>query len=258
MSVLQITELQAITFLLILARMSSFLVSWPLLGGVNVPAPIKVLLSLLLSLVFFPVLKESMAIEIVSLPHLIFCVFKEVLVGLSLAFVAYLFFYAVQVGSELVAISMGLTSAQVFNPTMSVSMTPVDYFYSIFAGLFFLLLNGHHIFLTGLLHSYDVIPAGRVDLSLDSYSQIALMGREVLIIGFQLSAPVLVSILLINISMAIIGRAVPQMNVLLTSMSLNVLVGVFILALSVPLFWSEFNQSSHFFMETFMGFLKTI
>lgn len=258
MNVLQITEVQAFTFLLILARMSSFLVAWPLLGGVNVPAPVKVLLSLLLSLVFFPVLKSSMTIEVLGIAHMIVCVFKEVIVGLSLAFVSYLFFYAVQVGSELIAISMGITSAQMFNPTMAVSMTPIDHFYSIFAGLFFLLLNGHHIFLTGLLHSYDVMPAGRTGFGVESFSQIALVGKEVLIIGFQLSAPVLVSILLINISMAIIGRAVPQMNVLLTSMSVNVLVGIIILVLSVPLFWKEFNDSSQFFMETFMGFLKTI
>lgn len=258
MNVLQITEIQAFSFLLILARMSAFLVAWPLLGGINVPAPVKVLLALLLSLVFFPLLKDSMNLQVIGIAHLVGCVMKEVFVGLCLAFVSYLFFYAIQVGSELVATSMGVNAAQIYNPTMSVSMTPVDQFYSIMASLFFLLMNGHHIFLTGLLHSYDIIPATRWGLSLDSFSQIALIGKEVLIIGFQLSAPVLVSILLINISMAIIGRAVPQMNVLLTSMSVNVLVGIFILIFAIPLIWSEFHQSSEFFMEAFMGFLKTV
>lgn len=258
MSIFQITEIQAISFLLVFARMSSFLVSWPLLGGLNVPAPVKILLSLLLSFIFFPILKNTMAISVQGLPHLAFLVGKEVLIGLILGFTSYLFFYAVQMGSELIGISMGVSSAQMFNPTMAVSMTPVDHFCSIFAGLFFLLINGHHIFLTGLLQSYDIFPAHRTGLGVDSLVQIALTGKQIFIIGFQLSAPVLVSILLINISMAIVGRAVPQMNVLITSMSVNVLVGVVLLALSVPLLWSGFSESAEFFMSAFLRLIKTI
>lgn len=255
---LHLFEIEAFAFILIFARMSSFLVTWPVFGGLNVPALLKILFSLLLSLTLFPLLKGDFKHVFTSYSQLLFYVGKEVFIGLMLAQISYMFFYMVQMTADLVSTSIGISSAQLFNPTFQSSATPVDNLYYALAVLFFLLINGHHMFLTGLVQSYDVAPIYIWSLDGVSFAQISLIAKDVIILGLQLSAPVLVSILLINISLAVIGRAVPQMNVLVTSMPINSLAGLVVLIVSMPFLIDQFGTSLNLFVGQFFDFLKTI
>ncbi len=258
MNILNIFEIEAFAFLLILARMSAFLVTWPVFGGLNVPGIVKILFSLLLSLVLFPVLKSDFKHVFTSYSQLIFYVGKEVFIGLALAQISYMFFYMIQMTADLVSTSLGISSAQLFNPTFQSSATPIDNLYYALAVLFFLLVNGHHMFLTGLVQSYDVAPIYSWSLDGNSLAQISLIARDVIILGLQLSAPVLVSILLINISLAIVGRAVPQINVLVTSMPINTLAGLVVLIVSMPFIVNQFGTSLEIFVGQFFDFIKAI
>lgn len=258
MNVLNLFEIEAFAFLLVFARMSAFLVTWPVLGGMNVPAILKILLSLLLTIVLFPILKADFKHVFTSYSQVIFYVGKEVFIGLALAQISYMFFYMIQMMADLVSTSLGISSAQLFNPTFQTSATPIDTLYYALAVLFFLIVNGHHMFLTGLVQSYDIAPIYRWSLDGNSFGQISLIAKDVIILGLQLAAPVLVSILLINISLAIVGRAVPQINVLVTSMPINTLAGLVVLIVSMPFVMDQMEASLGIFVEQFFMFLKTI
>lgn len=238
--------------------MSAFLVTWPVFGSFNVPGIVKILFSLLLSLVLFPLLKADFKHVFTSYSQLIFYVGKEVFIGLALAQISYMFFYMIQMTADIVSTSLGISSAQLFNPTFQTSATPIDTLYYALAVLFFLLVNGHHMFLTGLVQSYDVAPIYSWSLDGNSFAQISLIARDVIILGLQLSAPVLVSILLINISLAIVGRAVPQINVLVTSMPINTLAGLVVLIVSMPFIINQFGTSLEIFVGQFFDFIKAI
>lgn len=238
--------------------MSSFLATWPVLGGLNVPAIVKVLFSLLLSLTLFPLLKNGVDATIISWQQLIFYVMKEALVGLILSYTSYFFFWSIQIASEIISTSLGISAAQLFNPTIGAQVTPIDNFFYAMAVLFFLLVNGHHIFLTGLVQSYDIIPVYKWSLTAGSFTEIALIAKDIVGLGLQLAAPVLVSILLINISLAIVGRAVPQINVLVTSMPVNILLGLGVLLISMPFVFSQFGDGMEGLVEHFFRILKSI
>lgn len=258
MSLYNLFEVEVFSFLLVLARMSAFLVAWPVLGSMSVPAPVKVLLSLLMAVIIYPIVKSDMLVPLVSLQQLIFYVAKEVLIGLALAFVSHLFFFGLQVGSEVISVSMGLSSAQMFNPTIGAQSTPIDTFCYVIGALVFLMINGHHMFLTGLVQSYDIVPALKWGIDLSNFSQIALFGQTVVEFGLKISAPILVSILLINISLAIVSRAVPQINVLVTSMPVNALVGLVIMILMVPLLVNILGLSVEEYVGIFFNTMKAM
>jgi flagellar biosynthetic protein FliR len=114
------------------------------------------------------------------------------------------------------------------------------------------------MFLTGLVQSYDVAPIYSWTLDGNSLAQISLIGKDVIVLGFQLASPVLVSILLINISLAIVGRAVPQINVLVTSMPINALAGIAVLIVSMPFLVDQLGVSLGIFVDQFFSFLKTV
>lgn len=258
MTIYNLFELEVFAFLLVLARMSAFIVAWPVFGSMNVPPQVKVLFSILMSIMIYPIVKESMLVPLVSLQQLIFYVMKEVLVGLSLAFVSHLFFFGLQVGSEVISSSLGLSSAQMFNPTIGVQQTPIDTFCFVIGALVFLLINGHHMFLTGLVQSYDIVPATEWGLNIQNFSQIALYGQTVIEFGLKISAPILVSILLINISLAIVSRAVPQINVLVTSMPVNALVGLVIMVVMIPMLINVLGISVEEYVGIFFNTMKAM
>jgi len=51
----------------------------------------------------------------------------------------------------------------------------------------------------------------------------------------------LVTIFLVNLAMGILGRAVPQINVLVTSMPVTIMIGMTVVFLGLPLMVMEMN-----------------
>lgn len=258
MSLFNLFEIEVFSFLLVLARLSAFIVTWPVLGSMSVPAPVKILFSLLMAVVVYPLVKGDVLVPVISMQQVIFYVAKEVMVGLCLAFVSHFFFFGLQIGSEIISTSLGLSSAQMFNPTIGAQSTPIDTFCYVIGALVFLMINGHHMFLTGLVQSYDIVPAVEWGLDLASFSQIALFGQTVVEFGLKISAPILVSILLINIALAIVSRAVPQINVLVTSMPVNALVGLVIMILMMPLLVNVLGFSVEEYVGIFFNTMKAM
>jgi flagellar biosynthetic protein FliR len=89
--------------------------------------------------------------------------------------------------------------------------------------------------LTALYKSYDFAPLSTVWFSPQAFGSMGQIVQEITLMGVKLAAPVLVAILLVNLTMAVLGRAVPQMNVLITSMPVNILVGVLLIFVTIPL-----------------------
>ena len=131
--------------------------------------------------------------------------------------------------------AMGLSSAQFFNPTLGGQTTAVEQLYVTLASLFSLGVNGHHLLISGLTNSYDWVPAAQLTLNTSQFTGVGHMVQEVVEMGLKFSAPVVISVLVINIVLGVIGRTVPQLNVLVTSFPINILVGFALLVFTLPL-----------------------
>jgi flagellar biosynthetic protein FliR len=207
-----------------------------------VPSPAKILFALTLSLMIFPVISYQGLDAAVLSEQIIWLTLKEIFVGLSLGFIARMFFFAVGMAGEVIAVSMGLASAQLFNPSLGGRSTPLEQTHLVLATLFFLAIQGHHLFLMGVVDSFRLFPLTAMGVDLSTFSQMGVLLQEVTEIAVRISAPVMISILFMNIAMAVIGRAVPQINVLITSLPVNILVGFAVLTMTVPLFVWELES----------------
>ena len=78
--------------------------------------------------------------------NLVTLVIREVFVGISLGVMSRAFFYAVSMVGDILSISMGLSAAQMYNPISGTHSQLLDQFYTWFAMMIFLALEGHHIF----------------------------------------------------------------------------------------------------------------
>lgn len=235
-----LTEAQILLFALILMRMTSFVMSSAVLGNPTVNSPVKILLSLVLSMVVFPLIPLStINVSIIS-TDIIGLVIREIIVGLALGFLTRLFFFIVSMTGDLISMSIGLSAAQLYNPMMGSQGGVIEQFYTGLATLIFFGINGHHMLISGIMQSYELVHITG-GLNVGPFAEMAVFGQTALEMAIKMSAPILGSILIVNLAMGILGRAVPQINVLVTSMPVTIMIGFIVMFVCLPLLVVEMN-----------------
>jgi len=77
-------------------------------------------------------------------------------------------------------------------------------------------------------------------------------------LGLQIAAPVVAAMLLVNVAMGIVSRAVPQMHVMLVAMPLTIAVGFIVLGISLPFIGSAMAQAYGGLDQTLAGVLGSL
>jgi flagellar biosynthesis protein FliR len=233
----QLNEMQILVFALILLRMSSFVVSGAIFSSQSIPAPLKILFALVFTLcVYGPISTNEVLVRLKeNESNLLLLAGREVFIGLVLGFVTRFFFFAISMAGEIVSISMGLGQAQIFNPMMGSMGNAMEQFYVVIGTLVFLSFNGHHIMLQGLVESFQTAPLGVFNFEFKTLAELVLKTQDYFILGIKIAAPILISMTVVQFGIALLSRVVPQINVLVTTASLTVLLGFVIMFVSLPL-----------------------
>jgi flagellar biosynthesis protein FliR len=228
-------EAEIIAAGLMLIRIATFMAIMPLFGTRVVPQPAKILLSMVMTLVLFPVLKNTMNVPAFWDESLILCVLREAFIGIFLGFLTRMIFMSVEVAGQLVGISMGFSTITLINPAFGDSAGVMEQFESILATLLFLAINGHHLFFEAIFQSFKLAPVGVLTMNPQALASLTVFAQEVFVIGVKLAGPMIAVILFLNVALGIVGRAVPQINVFVISFPVNILVGLFVFMVSIPL-----------------------
>jgi len=234
-----VNESAVVIFVMILLRVSSFLLSSSIFNSMQIPTPVKILFSLCLTLLIY----ESNKNIIIPVDGVVvFYAFKEVFIGLALGMLTRFFFHAIAMGSEMISMSLGLNAASAFNPISGISSNLIEQFQGLLAVLVFLSIQGHHLLIAGITQSFEFIPITTMSLKMSGLSEFVFWSKNLFEIAIKVSAPVVSSLFLVNLSMGILGRAVPQINVFVTSFQVTILVGFLVIFISMPLFLNEMVQ----------------
>lgn len=236
----QISEVSVIFFALLLLRMIAFVFSSSIFGHSGVPISLRILFSLTFTMILFSTVK-SPTLSSTYGEDLILLAGREMIIGLSLGYLTRLFFFAVSMTGDMVSMAMGLSNASLFNPMTNSQGNVIEQLHNVLGTLMLLALGGHHIFIEAISQSYDLVPVGSWSLKVAGLGEFARLAQEVLVITIKMCAPVIVAMLLTNVGMAILGRAIPQINILVTSAPIQVMIGLFILFICMPLWVLEIN-----------------
>ncbi len=256
----QLNEMQILAFALILLRMSAFTVSGAIFNSTSISAPLKILMSVVFTLaVFNPIATNEVLVRIKeSQADLLMLAGREVLIGISLGFVTRLFFFAIAMAGEIVSIAMGLGQAQMFNPMMGSMGNAMEQFYGVIGTLVFLAFNGHHFMIQGVVESFTSAPLAVASFHVATLAEMVYKVQEFFIIGIKIAAPLLISMTIVQFGIALLSRVVPQINVLVTTASLTVVLGFVIMFISLPLLVMQMNGMLMFSMDEFFKFIKAI
>lgn len=220
-------------FLLMLVRVGTMLMFLPGFNGRNVPTPVKVAFSVVLTLTLVPFAGGDAA-ALTETGRFVVAVAQEFLVGLLLGLGVALVFGAVETAASLINIQMGLNLSPAFNPSFNTQGAPLDTFYLLTASLIFFGVNAHHLLILALARSFDTLPLGTASLSPTGDNTIVALTQTMFVNALRIGLPVAGTLLIADIALGILSRMVPQMNVFFVGIPAKILVGFGLVLLTLP------------------------
>jgi flagellar biosynthetic protein FliR len=234
---------QLLAFMLVAARLSGLFLIAPVFSSNMIPGRIKIMALLVLAATMMPIVATDLNGQVPqTFIELMLLVGKEVLVGFALGFSVAIVFAAVQVGASLIDTSIGFSLANLIDPTSGSHTTVFGSFYSMVAMLALLALNGHHYMLAGFTKSFEVLSLTQSpDFERLSAGIVAISG-SLFAMAFQIAAPVLVTLLLVDVVLGIVARVVPQMNVFFVGIPFKIAAGMVAIIITLPAFVGFFEH----------------
>jgi flagellar biosynthesis protein FliR len=219
-------------FVLIFTRVTAILVQIPIFGGNMVNNWVRVGMGVSISLLIYPfeqLLAYSVELPIVAF---IYAILQELIIGVLAGFAASLLFNMIQVAATVMELSSGFSAGSIFNPTIGATGSAFNQFFVLFSMMYFLVINAHHTFLRGLWYSFVVLPVGS-PLELLSPDSLLTLSGKIIITGVQIALPVMGALLLTDLTMGLLARVSPQINVFFLGLPVKVWVGVVGLFLAI-------------------------
>jgi flagellar biosynthetic protein FliR len=223
-----ITPDQAITVALIFSRIIAFFMAFPLISSPIIPHNVKVLL--VVSFAYFTMLNFNIKLEIKEYDLLIFLtlILKEVFIGFSLGIIVNIFIGAFSYAAEIISYLMGLTVLNMFNPAFGQTSVLSGYFLFLFYLLFFI-SGAYQIFIGALFKSFEVIPLSSFNINNGVFEFIIKKSSDIFLLSFQMAFPFILVLLVFNIVLALINRLIPQINVFMVGLPVQIFIGFVIL-----------------------------
>lgn len=222
-------------------RISALLVAAPMFGARTVPVRVRVMLAVLLALIVAPGVAVPADVGIVSGAGAVL-VIREILIGLSLGFMLQLLFAAVAVAGEVIALSMGLAFASVVDPERGISVPVVSQHFVVISTLLFLALDGHLALLVLLFESFEILPPAAAGLAGAGFVEIAEWVSRMFEAAILVALPAAAALLVASVSMGLIARSAPQLNIFAVGFPMTLMLGIVALMLSLPLLAPQFEQ----------------
>jgi flagellar biosynthetic protein FliR len=242
-------------FLLCLARVAAMFASIPVFSGGQIPAQLRVAVAVFFAMVIYPVVKDFLPVQSYGPVELGMFIVGEVIFGLLVGFIAQLIFMAAEFAGSIVGYQMGFAAANVFDPTTQQQVALISQFQGIIAILLFVNLNVHHLFLRAIVFSFEKLPPGGISFSGGAIPMVVEIFNNSFILSLRLVAPILVLLLLSTLTLGVMARVFPQLNVFLISFPLNIGIAFVVMGLTLGVFASiltdEFSSLPERFLRLF-------
>ncbi len=237
-----VTELQMLVLFLVFIRIASFFAVVPFLTMRGVPNLLKIGLAGLTSYLIYPTVGLDAALMSEGLLNHILLISGEVVVGLVLGYVVLLVFLGIRIAGQMVDMQMGLLMASVFDPQFGSPVTLMGQFYYLLGTVFFFVINGHHSLLAALAGSFKIVPPGlHMPADATVWSMMELF-YWIFILAFQIALPIVAVLLMVDVSLGLVAKTVPQLQVFMVGLPLKLGVGMLTLIMVIPLMAAVFEN----------------
>jgi len=222
-------------------RISSMMMAAPVFGARMMPVRIRIMMALSVSVLTVPLLPPVPAVDPISFAAA-GILFQQILIGVATGLIIQMVFQSLVIAGEAIANGMGLGFARMVDPANGVQVPVISQFFVVMATLLFVILNGHLLLIQLMVHSFEILPIAETGLSLPALKAVVNWGSQMFVGGLMVALPAVTALLVVNISMGVITRAAPQLNIFAVGFPLMILLGFIFLSATLPSVFAQFTQ----------------
>lgn len=234
MEILNIIDpVQFRTYILVLLRVSIFLFMFPVFSSPVFPATLKMGFAMVISLLFYSVVPVDLTrfpLDVISTGLL---VLAELMVGLALGLSLRIFFGAVQLAGEMIGFQMGFSMINVVDPQSGANVSIMDQIGYWVCVVVFLVINGHHIIISALINSFELVPIGVFVMQKILVLKLLDLTGALFVVGIKIGAPVMAALFFVSVGFGLVSKFAPQMNVMIVAFPLKIVAGLFLFGLTL-------------------------
>jgi flagellar biosynthetic protein FliR len=234
---IQIPLLTIISAMLTISvRLTGLMLFAPFLGSSVIPARVKAILVLSLTLLLYPVVgRDFGTFTLAQWPILIF---MEFLIGVGMGIATNVVFEAVNMTGQILGVQMGYSLVNILDPSTQVDTTVMEVFYQSIVMLLFLRMDVHYWLLRAIGNSFVYMPIGTMHMSSLFTMAVLNTGGQIIGLAIQIAAPVLSATLIADVVLGLLGKASPQLPLMLLGPAVKSLLGISILIATLK-YWPD-------------------
>lgn len=234
------------TLVLLAARMGGLMLVAPVFASRTVPVMVRTSMLVVLSWLLFPVAVSVGGAPVISPATAL----AETLIGFAIGLGAAVAVGAAEAMGDLLAVHIGLSGAAALDPLTNQSVPVLGQFANLFAIAVLLSVDAHVLMLDAMAASLRYIPIGSPIDAPRGMAAMVSLGSVLFLLGLRFAAPVLAAVLLANVALAVLSRIAPQLNVLSVAFPIQIGLGLFAFAASIPLIAVFFSNWTSFYDGT--------
>jgi len=225
--------------MLILVRVSAFLIFVPVLSGMSIPLQARLFFAVVMSFALYSAGIVQTVTFNDSVAGFIMLILAEVMTGALMGFILYFVLNVILFAGQFIDFSMGFGMVNVMDPVQQIQVPVMGNILFMAANALLVVAGGLHILLRYFFDSFRLVPIGTAFIlgnePVANFMVASFVGFVILAVSIAL--PIVGTMLIIDVCLGIMVKSVPKMNVFVVGMPLKVAVGLFLVyAVMIPNF----------------------
>jgi flagellar biosynthetic protein FliR len=226
-------------FMLVVARVGTTLLTGPALGETEIPATVRIGLTVVLAALVFPLLMGSLPRPPESIPTLISLLGIEIIVGAWLGFMARVLVAALAMAGNIISLMIGLSSVLQIDPSLSTQVSALQRMLTL-AAIALLFASGLYVLpIQAVIGSYELIPPGSVFDAAGAAQLVTLAVTNSFGLALRLAAPFVITCLVWQAAMGFVSRLVPNIQVYVISAPAQILAGLALFSAAIAVIFAN-------------------
>jgi flagellar biosynthetic protein FliR len=212
----------------------------PAFGGEGIPFFYRIGIGFFISIIATPVTPFPSDINQVLNESYFEIILEQVLIGVFIGLSLQFIMAAFQMAGEFFSVQMGFGVSEVFDPLAQVSLPLMGTFKNILGLYVFFVSNSHLYTFQAIVYSFEKNPyfpkgfflkaAGQEGI----YEFLLQLGSGMFIIALKIALPVMGTLLLVSLTLGVLSKAAPQMNILMLGFPLKIFIAYLVLTITAP------------------------
>ncbi len=219
-------------FALALVRASAWLFITPPFNTTMLPIPVKVGVAAALALAVAPHIADP-NLPLQAGPFVVSLV-TQAAIGFAFGMLTLMLVQAVAAAGSFVDLFAGYSLATIYDPLSGANNAVFGRFYQLIAVTLLFTTNGHLILINGFFRSFQAVPLGGVPTGDVAALFVENLG-QFLVAAIEIAGPVLACLFLTELTLGLLTRAAPNLNVFALAFPLRVIVALIVVAVALPL-----------------------